>query len=215
MATILVNQTNGGFLQQYGYSTWTSLRNTAIALNVSLEDAQIKSTNSPVFKEINRVYLSFDTSSLSGLAITSLTLNIVVNYTQPVTSIMVLKSPTTNTTNLNTTHFNIYSSIVQYIDTPIYPTTNGSYTITLNNNAITNAITNGQLDLVLVDYTYDYLNVTPPNDNYTQITFNYHTVYLEYVVSVDIYPDSVTSYSKMNGVYSSSFGKVNGLFITP
>jgi hypothetical protein len=209
MATILVNQTNGGMLQQYVSSTWTALRNTSTALNVSLETGQIKAWG---ISEINRVYLSFDTSTLSMLDIASLTLNISINYIQETPSIMVLKSPTNNSTNLNVSNFGIYPT-TEYCNSPIYPTSNGLYSINLNGNAIYDAVTNGELNLVLVDYTYDYLDVAPPSSSYTQVNIFYPTVYLEYGAYVSISPDSLFTYGKVNGITAGSIYKMNGLFV--
>jgi hypothetical protein len=212
MGTILVNQTNGGMLQQYGYSTWSALRNTSTALNVSVASGQIRVANQPSFKEINRVYLSFDTSTFSTMNITSLILNVNATYIQGTPSFIILKSPKDNSTNLNTTHFGIYTA-AEYNDNPIYPTVNGWYTIELNGNAIIDSTLNGEIDLVLVNYEYDYVNSSPPSNSVHTFNFLYNTAYLEYESSVYIAPDSIPTYGKINGIDSGSIGKINGLSV--
>lgn len=214
MGTILVNQTNGGMLQQYGYSTWSALRNSTMALNVSVASGQVKVANQPSFKEIDRVYLSFDTSIFSTMTIESLSLKVNATYIQGTPSFIILKSPKDNSTNLSITHFGIYTT-AEYNDNPIYPTLEGWYTIELNGNAIIDSISNGEINLVLVNYEYDYVNSSPPDGSINTFNFFYNTAYLEYEASVYISPNSIPTYGKINGIdyYSGSIGKINGLSV--
>lgn len=217
MGTILANQTNGGTLIQYN-SNWSTLRSSSTALIVSNSSAQLKAVNGGGgFLEMDRTYLSFDTSVLSGLTITSLDLKINVNYTTGTTSVIALKSLKTNSENLNTSHFNLFHAYTatNYSNSEVYTPANGWYTISLNSTAISDAVLNGELSLAVIDYTYDFMNVTPSSFN--QLTYWYNTgslalrPYLEYVAPISIAPNGVSTYGKINGVNSGSIGNINGL----
>ena len=205
--------TTGGYIDKIEGSllfTWNDVRNsttgTIVGVNPSSSGilARYVSSGRGAGFRIQRTYLAFDLSSVTG-TITDITLVLTTNIVYD--DVIVVESTAPGlATNLTTSDFGDVNFSITYSSayTLISSSTNS---ITLNSNAISDANTNGELILGVINYDYDYLNVQPPDSlsNPSQIQYSLGTApYLSYT--------AVTGYGNtVIGVISANIGEVNGV----
>lgn len=202
MGIITAELTKGGYLYKTG-SNWSTLENSTTSTYVDVSPPQTKagSTYDGSTYELFRTYISFDTSPLIGASVSNITLNIYWDPFPNGGKIAGLGSPKSLSTTLDATHFDKTTFGLFYFD--ISPA--GTFSsITLNNDAINYAVT-GELNIVLIEYTYDYMTTTFTSLEQSGRYIHYDTPglypYIEYTLS--------TSIGKING--SSNYAKVDGI----
>jgi hypothetical protein len=199
MGIITAELTKGGYLYKTG-SNWSTLENSTTAASVDLSGVQTKAgaTYDGFTYELFRTYISFDTSPLIGASVSNITLNIYWDPFPAGGKIACLESPKSLSTTLNTSHFDKTTFGTFYFD--ISPA--GTFSsITLNNDAINDAVT-GELNIVLIEYSYDYststLSIGEESGRYIYYDTPGLYPYIEY-----------TLVNKVNGI--NNYGKVNGI----
>ena len=139
-------------------STYTSATNVAGAITAEFESGRFGS-----FGGIARTYLFFDLDSIST-TITGLSLQIpgVSNNTSSVIPIEgTAWGGGGGTTSLTNAMFNDLNFNRAYASSPSNWSTSGNNVFTLNNNAISDANSDGYLNVVLLNASNDYPNISP------------------------------------------------------
>ena len=139
-------------------STYTSATNVAGAITAEFESGRFGS-----FGGIARTYLFFDLDSIST-TITGLSLQIpgVSNNTSSVIPIEgTAWGGGGGTTSLTNAMFNDLNFNRAYASSTSNWSTSGNNVFTLNNNAISDANSDGYLNVVLLNASNDYPNVSP------------------------------------------------------
>lgn len=169
---------------------------------------------------IARGYLNFDLSSVSG-TITALSLKLVTASTSYTRDIIIVKSTAPDGSNIATSDFGDADLSTAYSSNfTTFSNTSGTVnTITLNSTAISDANTNSELILAVVDYDYDYSNLQPLAG--AQLPLQYvlssltESPVLEYT-AVTGYGNTVTgvvsaNIAEITGVATADIGKVTGV----
>lgn len=139
-------------------STYTSATNVAGAITAEFESGRFGS-----FGGIARTYLFFDLDSIST-TITGLSLQIpgVSNNTSSVIPIEgTAWGGGGGTTSLTNAMFNDLNFNRAYASSTSNWSTSGNNVFTLNNNAISDANSDGYLNVVLLNASNDYPNISP------------------------------------------------------
>ena len=139
-------------------STYTSATNVAGAITAEFESGRFGS-----FGGIARTYLFFDLDSIST-TITGLSLQIpgVSNNTSSVIPIEgTAWGGGGGTTSLTNAMFNELNFNRAYASSTSNWSTSGNNVFTLNNNAISDANSDGYLNVVLLNASNDYPNISP------------------------------------------------------
>lgn len=234
MATTNVTAGLQGIVGNFSFSspTWSSLRNatsgtsnqtySSSATNNSAIRAQFESGRFGSFGTILRTFLFFDISG-AGVStnITALSLEVPGSGTTTSSVIPVAGSAwggsggTTSLTNAmyNDLNFNrAYASFTSSWST-------GTNTFSLNNNAKSDANSDGYLNVVLINYSNDYLNVAPFSLNVSAgVTFKNTSSPIRLVVTHaeagygnDVIGVDNELIAEVNGVSSDSIATVIGV----
>ena len=157
---------------------------------------------------IRRGYLHFDLSSVSG-TITDLDLDLYTKSPSTARDIIIVKSTAPDGSNIAVGDFGAADLSTAYSAefTTFSNTGDAQNTIALNSTAISDANTNSELILAVVDHTYDYSNSQPTG---LGIPIQYH------LFSLPLRPTltytAVTGYGNtVTGVVSANIGKVTGV----
>jgi hypothetical protein len=203
MGIITTELTKGGYLYKTG-SNWSTLENSTTATFVDISGVQTKAGSAYdgiSLYELSRTYISFDTSPLIGASVSNITLNIYWENFSGGAKVIGLKSPKSLSTTLNTSHYDKTTFGSFYFDISTAATFSS---ITLSNDAINDAVT-GELNIVIMDYLFDYSTSTFTTATESGKYIYYNTPgqypYIEYTLS--------TSIGKING--TSNYDKVDGI----
>ena len=174
MATTNVTASLQGIISKIGFNTtWSAMRN-ATSGNTSITytsatnqsgaiTAEFESGRFGSFGGIARTYLFFDLDSIST-TITGLSLQIpgVSNNTSSVIPIEgTAWGGGGGTTSLTNAMFNDLNFNRAYASSTSNWSTSGNNVFTLNNNAISDANSDGYLNVVLLNASNDYPNISP------------------------------------------------------
>ena len=174
MATTNVTASLQGIISKIGFNTtWSAMRNATSgdsattytsATNVGgAISAEFESGRFGSFGGIARTYLFFDLDSIST-TITGLSLQIpgVSNNTSSVIPIEgTAWGGGGGTTSLTNAMFNDLNFNRAYASSTSNWSTSGNNVFTLNNNAISDANSDGYLNVVLLNASNDYPNISP------------------------------------------------------
>lgn len=212
MGIITAELTKGGYLYKTG-SNWSTLENatTASFVDVSATETKAGATYDGISSyEVTRTYISFDTSVLLGKTITSLTFSV---YWEPYSGggkTIGLKSPKSLSTTLNTSHYDKTTFGSSYFDISTVATFSS---IGLSIDAINDASNNGELNIVLMDYLYDYSTSTFTSALESGKYVKYNTPgkypYLQYTLAPSNKVNGIDDYGKVNGIEPPF--KINGV----
>jgi len=157
---------------------------------------------------IRRGYLHFDLSSVSG-TITDLDLDLYTKSPSTARDIIIVKSTAPDGSNIAVGDFGAADLSTAYSAefTTFSNTADAQNTIALNSTAISDANTNSELILAVVDHTYDYSNSQPTG---LALALQYHLNSLIYRPTLTY--TAVTGYGNtVMGVVSANIGEVTGV----
>lgn len=191
--------------------TWSDTRNASTGTLASVNSGTVS-----VFSDytglrgntfrISRGYLNFDLSSVSG-TITDLSLKLVTANLSATRDIIIVKSTAPDGSNIATSDFGDADLSTAYSSefTTFSNTAGTTNTITLNSTAISDANTNSELILAVVDHDYDYSNSQPSAGAQTALGYVLSSFteipLLEYTVQ--------TGYGQtINGVVAANINKI-------
>lgn len=193
--------------------TWSDTRNASTATlayvyysGVSI-NAEYTGLRGNTFR-IRRGYLHFDLSSVSG-TITDLSLGLYTKSPSVSKDIIIVKSTAPDGSNIATGDFGAADLSTTYsAEFTSFSTTGDTLnSITLNSTAISDANTNSELILAVVDHTYDYSNSQPTG---LGLVLQYHLNSLTYRPILTY--TAVTGYGNtVMGVVSANIGEVTGV----
>ena len=158
---------------------------------------------------IRRGYLHFDLSSVSG-TITDLDLDLYTRSPSVARDIIIVKSTAPDGSNIAVGDFGAADLSTAYSAefTTFSNTADAQNTIALNSTAISDANTNSELILAVVDHTYDYSNSQPATG--LQLSLQYHLSSL--TLRPTLTYTAVTGYGNtVMGVVSANIGEVTGV----
>ena len=158
---------------------------------------------------ISRGYLNFDLSSVSG-TITALSLKLVTANLSTTRDIIIVKSTAPDGSNIAVGDFGAADLSTAYSAefTTFSNTGDAQNTIALNSTAISDANTNSELILAVIDHTYDYSNSQPSSG--FQIPLQYHLNSL--TLKPTLTYTAVTGYGNtVTGVVSANIGEITGV----
>jgi len=214
MGIIIAELTRGGYLYKTS-SNWSTLRNSTTATFVDLNPPETKAGaayDGISSYELTRTYISFDTSPLIGSSITSLTLNLHWTDFPDGGKMVGLASPKPLGTVLDVTHYDITTFGNYYFDSA---TTATFSSISLSNDAINDAVTNGELNIVILEHSKDYSNGTFTLGEQLGKYIKYNTIgeypYLEYTMNNKV--NGTNNYSRINDITYTSIGKINNIIL--
>lgn len=213
MGIITAELTKGGYLYKSG-SNWSTLENstTAAFADVAPPETKAGATYDGIsLYELSRTYISFDTSVLLGKTITSLTFSV---YWEPFSGggkMVGLQSPKSLSTTLNTSHYDKTTfGPSYYFDITTTPTFSS---IELSIDAINDASNDGELNIVLMDYLFDYSTSTFTSALESGKYVKYNTPgqypYLQYTLAPSNKVNGIDDYGKVNGIEPPF--KINGV----
>ena len=176
MATSTIHATYQGIIQHpvTNAINWSSVRNASTG---TFANTYTSSTTVPLAiltrrfafgrsetRTINRTYLFFDLSSISG-TITSGTLKVLGGGGTSTTDTIAIKSTawggSGGTSTLATSDFGNVDFVTPYVSELFSWSTTGYNDFTLNTTAISDANTNGYLNFAVIEGQHDYDNVDP------------------------------------------------------
>jgi hypothetical protein len=193
--------------------TWSDTRNASTATtayvyqNGVLINAEYTGLRGNTFR-IRRGYLHFDLSSVSG-TITDLDLDLYTKSPSVTKDIIIVKSTAPDGSNIAVGDFGAADLSTAYSAefTSFSSTGDAQNTIALNSTAISDANTNSELILAVVDHTYDYSNSQPSG---LGLVLQYHLNHL--TLKPTLTYTAVTGYGNtVMGVVSANIGEVTGV----
>ncbi len=194
--------------------TWSDTRNASTATTAfvyqsgALINAEYVGSRGNTFR-IRRGYLHFDLSSVSG-TITDLDLDLYTKSPSATRDIIIVKSTAPDGSNIAVGDFGAADLSTAYSAefTTFSNTGDAQNTIALNSTAISDANTNSELILAVIDHTYDYSNSQPSSG--FQIPLQYHLNSL--TLKPTLTYTAVTGYGNtVTGVVSANIGEITGV----
>jgi hypothetical protein len=174
---------------------WNKLRNTTITTNVTSNDLLTNYLNenpaSTFNGELERLFLSFDTSEIDKKLIYKVELNLLSNSSNGIFSIQKGEQSTI----LDSNDWDAFSGT--YYDT--FDASLNSNVIDLGVSGITDINESGLTQYCIRDYIYDYNNVTPP-DLYS-VEFNH-----EWSFVLDVYVYDLITNTQIKTIPINEFG---------